>query len=46
MEDLDLPLEQLEILIDYLCGLIPQEVDTVVELSKDPFKGIDLGTLH
>ena len=41
----DLPIEEIEILIEYLCQLIPDEVETT-KPEVDPFYGIDVDTLH
>ena len=41
-EDTSFPYDELDVLIDYLCSVVPQEVETKV----DHFIGIDMKTKH
>lgn len=42
----EFPYDELEILIEYLCSIVPVDQECGHEDVVDPFQGIDIGTVH
>ena len=42
----EFPYEELDVLVEYLCSIIPVDIEEGTTLEAYPFEGIDMNTLH
>ena len=42
----EFPYEELDVLVEYLCSIIPIDIEEGTTLGACPFNGIDMNTLH